>query len=172
MSRSQWIKLENEAMPRVIISVMIVLLVASSASAGSVNQRDGWVVIDSNHSYAALVQRLEAAVKAENMGLVTSASASEGAKAAGIAIPGNRVVGVFRNDFARRMLSASTSAGIEAPIRLYMTENPGGGATLSYKKPSFVFTPYFGEGGDALKALAAELDEIFARIADAATKDK
>jgi uncharacterized protein (DUF302 family) len=159
-------------MSRLIIFVMTALLVMASASAGSVNQRDGWVVIDSNQSYPALVQRLDAAVKAENMGLVTSASASEGAKAAGIAIPGNRVVGVFRNDFARRMLSASTSAGIEAPIRFYLTENPGGTATLSYKKPSFVFAPYFDEGGDALKALAAELDGIFARIADAATKEK
>jgi len=150
----------------------VLLIVASAASAGSVNPRDGWVVIDSNQPYAALVQRLDAAVKTENMGLVTSASASEGAKAAGIAIPGNRIVGVFRNDFARRMLSASTAAGIEAPIRFYVTENQGGTATLSYKKPSFVFAPYFDEGGDALKALAAELDAIFARIADAATKEK
>ncbi len=172
MSRSQWVQPENEAMPRLIISVVTILFVVSSALAGSVNQRDGWVVIHSNQSYAALVQRLDAAVKAENMGLVTSASASEGANAAGIAIPGNRIVGVFRNDFARRMLSASTSSGIEAPIRFYVTENPGGGATLSYKKPSFVFAPYFDEGGDVLKALAAELDGIVARIADAATKEK
>jgi|SRR6516164_8237684 uncharacterized protein (DUF302 family) len=160
-------------MPRLVIPAMTVLfVVASSASAGSVNQRDGWMVINSNQSYPALVQRLDAAVKAENMGLVTSASASEGAKAAGIAIPGNRIVGVFRNDFARRMLSASISAGIEAPIRFYVTENPDRTATLSYKKPSFVFAPYFDEGGGALKALAAELDGIFARIADAATKEK
>jgi uncharacterized protein (DUF302 family) len=160
-------------MPRLVIPAMTVLfVVASSASAGSVNQRDGWVVINSNRPYPALVQRLDAAVKAENMGLVTSASASEGAKAAGIAIPGNRIVGVFRNDFARRMLSASISVGIEAPIRFYVTENPDRTATLSYKKPSFVFSPYFDEGGDALKALAAELDGIFARIADAATKEK
>jgi uncharacterized protein (DUF302 family) len=160
-------------MPRLVILAMTVLfVVASSASAGSVNQRDGWVVINSNQSYPALVQRLDAAVKAENMGLVTSASASEGAKAAGIAIPGNRIVGVFRNDFARRMLSASVSAGIEAPIRFYVTENPDRTATLSYKKPSFVFAPYFDEDGDALKALAAELDGNFARIADAATKEK
>jgi uncharacterized protein (DUF302 family) len=158
-------------MPRLTISI-IMLLAVSSASAGSIKQRDGWVVVDSSQPYAALVQRLEAAVKAEKMGLVTSASASEGAKAAGITIPGNRVVGVFRNDFARRVLSVSTAAGIEAPIRFYVTENRDGAATLSYKKPSFVFAPYLDEGGDALKGLAAELDEIFARIADAATKGK
>jgi uncharacterized protein (DUF302 family) len=69
------------------------------------------------------------------------------------------------------MLNASVSAGIEAPVRFYISENPDGTATLSYKKPSFVFAPYFNEGGDALKALAVELDGTFAKIGDAATKD-
>ena len=79
---------------------------------------------------------------------------------------------MFRNDFARHMLSASIAAGIEAPIRFYLTENPGGTATLSYKKPSFVFSPYFGEGKGALKKLAKELDAIFAKIANRAAQDK
>lgn len=38
------------------------------------------------------------------MGLVRQASASNGARAEGFEIKGNRVVGVDRNDFARRML--------------------------------------------------------------------
>jgi len=79
---------------------------------------------------------------------------------------------VFRNDFARRMLETSVSAGIEAPIRFYVTENPDGTATLSYKRPTTVFAPYADEGKDALKGLAAELDEIFAKIAELATAEK
>ncbi|OZB03078.1 MAG: hypothetical protein B7X67_18080 [Rhizobiales bacterium 39-66-18] len=39
-----------------------------------------------------------------------AASASDVAKAQGIAIPGNRAVGVYRNDFARRMLAAMLPA--------------------------------------------------------------
>jgi uncharacterized protein (DUF302 family) len=150
--------------------VIAAMCVASLALAGTVDPRDGWVVINTPMPYAPLIERLEAAIKMEKMGLVTSASASEGAKAAGFAIPGNRVIGVFRNDFARRMLPASVAAGIEAPIRFYVTENADGTATLSYKKPSFVFAPYIAEGGVALATLASELDEIFARIADAATR--
>jgi uncharacterized protein (DUF302 family) len=69
------------------------------------------------------------------------------------------------------MLNASVSAGIEAPVRFYISENPDGTATLSYKMPSFVFAPYFDEGGDALKALVVELDGIFAKIGNAATTD-
>ena len=86
--------------------------------------RDGWAVMPTPHSFPVLVMRLDDAVKAGKMGVVTTASASEGAKAQGFAIPGNRVVGVFRNDFARRMLAASVPAGIEAPIRFYITETP------------------------------------------------
>jgi uncharacterized protein (DUF302 family) len=153
-----------------ISAFMIFLITLTAAAAGTIGKRDGWVVIDTRYSYPVLGERLEAAVKAEHMGLVTSASASQGAKAAGFEIPGNKVFGVFRNDFARRMLGASVAAGIEAPIRLYVTENPDGTATLSYKTPSMVFAPYAGEGKDALGTLAAELDAIFAKIAEAATQ--
>ena len=138
----------------------------------TVKPRAGWIVIDSRQSFEALVGRLETTVKSEKMGIVTTASASAGAKAAGITIPGNKVIGVFRNDFARRMLGASVAAGIEAPIRIYVTENQDGTATLSYRKPSTVFAPYADEGGDALKAVGTELDDIFARIAERATSDK
>jgi len=87
-------------MRRIFMAVIASLITISAAIAGTVRQQGGWVVIDTHYPFAALVERLETAVKAEHMGLVTSASASEGAKAAGIQIPGNRVVGVFRNDFA------------------------------------------------------------------------
>ncbi len=124
----------------------------------------GWSVIDTGHSYKALVDRLGKAVRANKMGLVTRASATLGAKSLGETIPGNMVVGVYRPDFAVRMLAASVPAGIEAPIRFYITENGDGSATLSYKKPSAAFAPY-ADGGAALRALAAELDALFAKIA-------
>lgn len=157
-------------MYRVLLGIVTILITLSTA--GAVKPRDGWVVIDTRQSFPTLAEQLESAVKGEKMGIVTSASASEGAKTAGMAIPGNRIVGVFRNDFARRMLKASVSAGIEAPVRFYITENPDGTTTLSYKKPSFVLAPYLDEGNGELKLLANELDEIFARIASSATKDK
>ena len=63
------------------------------------------------------------------------------------------------------MLAASVAAGIEAPIRMYVTDDGDGTATLSYKTPSHVFAPYMDDGGPDLAELAAELDEIFSRIA-------
>lgn len=154
-------------------SVFIVLVISffamSSVMGGTIGAREGWVVIDTAYSFLELTGRLEAAVKDQRMGLVTSASASDGAKAAGFRIPGNKVYGVFRNDFARRMLTANVAAGIEAPIRFYVTENADGTATLSYKKPTTVFAPYEQQASGELKRLAAELDGIFGKIAEAAT---
>ena len=65
-------------------------------------------------------------------------------------------------------MDASVDAGIEAPIRFYVTENEDGGATLSYKTPSHVFGPYFDSAKPDLAVLARELDGIFATIAQKA----
>ena len=156
-------------MTRNLVVLLLCLALPALAHAAGLAHREGWQVMPTTRSYADLNKRLEAAVKSAKMGLVTSASASAGAKAQNVAIPGNRVVGVYRNDFARRMLKADLAAGIEAPIRFYVTENPDNTATLSYKTPTFVFAPYFADGGDDLRKLAAELDAIFAGIAKAAT---
>jgi len=112
--------------------------------------------------YTMLVERLERAIEANSMRLVARASATVGAAERGLAIPGNAVLMVFRNDYAVRMLEASVAAGIEAPIRFYVTENRDGTTSLSWRPPSAVFSPY---RNAALDALAAELDPIFARIA-------
>lgn len=147
-------------------------LAASQAAADSLSPRQGWEVKPTQKAYGELVDDLKAGIKAEKMLLVTQASASAGAKGRGLTIPGNRVIGVYRNDYAVRMLEASIAAGIEAPIRFYVTENSDGTATLSWKTPTFVFAPYMEEGGDALATLAAELDGVFATIADSAVASK
>jgi uncharacterized protein (DUF302 family) len=143
-------------------------LIAPPLAAQTIGPREGWVVQPTPHGFDTLVERVRVAVEAAPIAIVTQASASDGAKAAGIAIPGNRVFGLFRNDYARRMLAASVAAGIEAPIVLYVTETADGTASLSWKTPSFVFAPYADEGGAPLAALAAELDAIFVGVATAA----
>lgn len=153
-----------------LISVAAILI-AALAHAGSVAPRDGWAVHDTGHSYDTLIARVKDAVKAEGLIVVTEAGPTKAAAARGIEIPGNRVIGVYNNDYAVRAIRLSVPAMIEAPIRFYVTEDEDGAATLSYKTPGFVFSPYFGEGGDGLMALAAELDEKFAAIAKRAASE-
>lgn len=156
-------------MRTVFFAIMVAFAMPMAAAAAPLSERAGWVVIETAYDFSTLNARLDAAVKSANMALVTQASASAGAASQGFDIPGNRVVGVFRNDFARRMLAESLAAGIEAPIRFYVTEGDGGKSTLSYKMPSFVFEPYFSDGGTALADLGKELDAIFGAIAADAT---
>jgi uncharacterized protein (DUF302 family) len=132
------------------------------ASAHDATPFPGTHVIKTGHSYQAMVKKLPAAVAKNKMGVVAKASATLGAKKIGVTIPGNMVVMVFHPKFAVRMLDASIPAGIEAPLRFYITENADGTTTLTYREPSSVFAPY---DSAELNKMARELDVIFASIA-------
>jgi uncharacterized protein (DUF302 family) len=147
------------------LAALALMAMVSAAAAGPIAPREGWQVMATGKSYAVLLEDLKAAVTAEKFGLVTEAGPTEAARNRGVEIPGNRVVGVFRNDYAVRILGLSTAAMIEAPVRFYVTENPDGTATLSWKTPGAVFAPYVAEGGEDLAKAAAELDAAFAAIA-------
>jgi len=149
----------NVSMTRAL-TFAVLLWSAGTAFAENVTL-PGTLTLASKHDFNALVARVVSAVSAQKMGLVATASASAGAAGRGVHIPGNTVLMVFRNDYAVRMLQASVSAGIEAPIRLYVTENTDGTGSLTYRAPSVVFAPYRSE---KLDETARELDPIFERI--------
>ncbi len=157
----------NKLLPGIVTGLAIVVLMVTGSVAGTHKslKRAGWITHETSIPYKMLYPRLKAAIKKNKMGHITTASASAGAKGRGLTIPGNRVVGVYNNFFAVRMLEASIAAGMEAPIRFYLTERSDDGSNLTYKIPTFAFTPYFEEGGQPLKDMAVELDEIFAKIA-------
>ena len=151
--------------------LLIALFLATSAAmASDMAPRDGWAVHRTTKSYDQLIIDVKAAAKQQGLHVVTQAGPTQAAAARGITIPGNRVIGLFNNDFAVKTLALSTAAMIEAPLRLYVTENANGSATLSYKHPSQVFAAYRDEGGAPLAALATQLDQRFAAIADLATR--
>lgn len=145
---------------RRFIGVVLTILATCSPVSGA--DPAGQVVLPTPHAYGVLLERLDHAVSAAQMAVVARASATIGAAQRGLTIPGNAVVMVFRNDFALRLLAASVAAGIEAPLRFYVTEEPDGTATLRYRPPSAVFATY---GIQAVDRIAAELDPIFERIA-------
>lgn len=128
--------------------------------------RDGWTVMETDKSYEALIDAVRAAVSDNKMAVVTQAGPTGAARNRGITIPGNRVIGIFNNIYAVRILELSTAAMIEAPIRMYVTENADGTATLSYKEPSTVFAPYMANADADLATAASELDAIFQSIAE------
>jgi uncharacterized protein (DUF302 family) len=153
------------------LTLTLVLGAGAHGAAAEIAEREGWRVIATDMAHAELLERLLAAVPEEGMGVVTQAGPTAAARERGIEIPENRVVGVFNNDYAVRILERSTAAMIEAPIRFYVTEDADGTATLSWKEPSFVFAPYLEEGGDELADMAEDLDQRFEAIAERATAE-
>lgn len=154
--------------PRLAASVLAFLtglLILLSAGPATAENHDspmpGMQIVQTEKSFDMLLKSLRQAIGDNRMGLVAQASASRGAASRGINIPGNAVLMIFRNDYAVRMLEASVAAGIEAPLRIYLTETADGKAIVTYQSPSAVFSPY---NNPALDEMALELDRIFEKI--------
>jgi uncharacterized protein (DUF302 family) len=130
----------------------------------TVSAQEGRITATSTAQFARVAEALERAVTEEKMGLVCHANAQRAAVGRGVAIKGNQVLMVFRNDFAVRLLAADPAAGFEAPIRIYVYENTDGTATVSYLPPSVVLAPY--RRHPEVQAVAEELDGIFRAIVE------
>jgi len=146
---------------RKILLAMILLLHTGLATAENQMPYPGTRIVDTAKPFAVFIDDLVAAIGANKMGIVAQACADCGAKSIGVTIAKNRVVMIYRPDFAVRMLKASVAAGIEAPLRLYVTEQTDGSARLTYRLPSSVFAVYEVR---ELNEMAAELDNIVAKI--------
>jgi uncharacterized protein (DUF302 family) len=151
------------------IVLFVTLLVAPPASAENSTPYSGTQIVETGQPFDSFIDKLKASIGANKMGIVAEACATCGAKSIGVTIPGNRVIMIYRPDFAVRMLKASEAVGIEAPLRLYVTERPDGTARLTYRLPSHVFGAY---QVPALDTLAKELDTIVANIVAQATTKK
>ena len=140
---------------------LLMLSLPAFAEVADITARDGWAVVPTGKPYDQLVADVKTAAKAHQMGIVTEAGPTGAAATRGITIPGNRVIGLFNNALAVQILNIDTHAMIEAPIRVYVTENADGTATLSYKLLSAIYAPYSSD----LTPVATELDATFAAIA-------
>lgn len=151
-----------------IFALLALLLAAPALSVRqSPAAQPGTVATPTPFGFDDLLQRLEQAVQANGLLLIAKPSASRNAAGRGIQISGNAVILAFNNDFALRLLQASIPAGFEAPMRLYVTENPDRTATVTYRTATALFAPY--ETPD-LAPLAADLDRLFAKIVAEATR--
>jgi len=150
-----------------IVFVILMTVFATTANAQVATPYSGTKIIETDKPFATFVRDLRTAIRANRMGIVAEACATCGAKSLGITIPGNTVIMVFNPKFAVRMLKLSTAAGIEAPLRFYVTEQKNGDAQLTYRLPSHVFKAY---QVPALTDMGRELDGVLSAIVTAALK--
>jgi len=153
-------KLHLRGTHRLAVSLVLAAAALVIPAAPGIAQ-DGRITLTSKATFAKVANALEKAIADQNMGLVCHANAQRGAAVRGVKLAGNQVFMVFRNDYAVRMLAASVPAGIEAPLRLYITEGQDGRTSVTWRSPSAVFAPY---GNADLNALARELDPIIEKI--------
>ncbi len=156
-------------MMRFTIATLFIAALAVSAvtaSAETMMPYSGTQSVTTGQPFGAFLEGLKAAIQKNKMGLVSEASTTKGAAKIGKTIAGNHVLMIFRPDFAVCMLEASVASGVEAPLRLYVTEGADGNATLTYRLPSHVFAAY---DVPALDEMAKELDATFAAIVADAT---
>lgn len=146
---------------RISLLIVVFLLGIQSLWAAGNAPYPGTVVINTGQPFGAYLKKLKTAIRANKMGIVAEACATCGAKNIGVTIAGNRVVMIFNPHFAVTMLKASEAAGIEAPLRLYVTENKDKTAKLTYRTPSAVFGVY---KVPELDVMAKELDRIVEKI--------
>jgi len=142
-------------------TIVAVTVIAWVSAAPTVLAQEGRVTARSRAPFARVAEALEQAITDQKMALVCHADAQKGAAARGVAIKGNQVLLVFRNDFAVRLIAADPAAAFEAPMRIYLYENPDGTATVSYVPPSVALAPFRHPG---VRTVAAELDPIFKAI--------
>ena len=112
-----------------------------------------------DYNFHDLVGRLQKSVAANGMTVIATVSAV----GRGGSVPDNAILLVFRNDYATRMVQANALSGMEAPIRLYVTAGPDKKAAITYRTPTSIFALY---DNPKLDELAAELDQVFAKIID------
>jgi len=142
------------------------LVLGALALPASASGLDGMRVFHTSTKFEAFISKLKTSIAIHKMGVVAEACADCGAKAIGVKIAKNRVIMIYHPRFAVRMLKASIPAGIEAPLRLYVTEQKIG-TDISYRLPSKIFAPY---GVADLDIMAQELDGIFKNIVAEALK--
>ena len=146
---------------RALVSLLLLLSLASPGLADPSVDR---VTVETHKPFAAYVEAMPGAITASGFNIVGVACATCAIQnALGETVAGNRVFLFFRPDYAHRMLQADVEAGIEAPIRLYVTERPDGTARVTYRAPSAVFGAY---GNDALTDMGRELDAHMRSILD------
>ena len=152
-------------MKSVLASLALFIFAVLPALAENPEPYSGMVTVETGKSFKAFVKQVRPAIKKHKFNIVGVACGSCAVKSLGKTVPGNRVFFFFAPRYAARMLAASTAAGIEAPLRFYVTEDPDGGARVTYRLPSRVFGAYEVE---ELTIMGKELDKMMTTILAAA----
>jgi uncharacterized protein (DUF302 family) len=130
---------------------------ADEGEAESVGPYPGTLSLATSYPPSDTVRRLEKAVRANGLTLVATVNAG------GRGPTGASVILVSSANYWGRVLKANQLAGMEMPIRLYVVDNGNRTSAVIYRTPSSIFALY---DNAELDRIAADLDQVFAKIVD------
>jgi uncharacterized protein (DUF302 family) len=147
-----------------LVSMLVVFVLALPLSARadedepeSVGPYPGTVSLATSYPLGDTVRRLEKSVRANGLTLVqTVRSGGHGATDVAVLL-------VSSSDIWGRVLKANQLAGMELPIRIYVTAAGNRGSAVIYRAPSSIFALY---DTPELDHIAADLDQVFAKVVD------
>lgn len=151
------------------IRLALALLVLTSAMASmtaaqagedepeAVGPYPGTVSLGSSYALTEAVRRVEKAVRANGLTLVQTVNSG------GRGQTGVSVILVSSSDYWGRILKVNQLAGMEMPIRIYVTDTGNRTSAVIYRAPSSIFALY---DSPELDRIATDLDQVFAKIVD------
>lgn len=119
--------------------------------------------------FGRVVEALASGVEESGMLLVADIDVQKNAAKRGLEIGGNRILEIFRPDYAIKVWEMEIEAGVDIPIRVHVHEDDEGRVTARYCPPSEVLSRH---GNDELTDFGAELDPVFEGIIDAPFRQK
>lgn len=109
----------------------------------------------------ATVERLEAGIEAAGLRVAGRIDGQANAARMGREVPADRILEVFRPDFAIRVWAAEKAAGIDIPLRIHIYAAADGSTRVALRRPGEVFAPW---DNPELDAIGAELEPLFDTI--------
>jgi len=118
-------------------------------------------VIASRYGFPETVQRLKAAIRAQDLVLAASFNAQATLARSGSIVGPNQVLDVYPPGIAQRLVAVKLEAGNELPVRVYVYEDDAGQTWVKYHSLQLRLSPY---ANPRLMALGQEVDAQIAEI--------
>lgn len=112
--------------------------------------------------FAATLERLKAAIAAEDLWLIHEIDPEQLLARGGYCILPVRQLLFFHPRFMARLLEANPNGLVEAPLKLVLLQRPGGGVSIHHPDVAVAFARHPG-----LEALGIELASLCRRVVDA-----
>lgn len=150
-------------MPRILILLLAILLFAPAALAET---NDGMITVQSHHSVAVTIDRLEKVLKQKGLTIFARVDHAAGGNQAGISLRPTQVL-IFGNPkLGTPLMTSNQTVGIDLPQKALAWEDATGKVWLTYNDPAYLAERHhIGNRAEVLAKIAGALKDMTAAAA-------